>query len=395
MEKSGIRKPAGRPFAGRDFYVLLVLVLSFNMVLWLDSFDRYLSSRYHFYLAQYLPDVAYAPSRAMEQRLGLGDASGEAAGNAVADADDGADDAAAAADAAPPAAALPELSASAPAASAVAATQAVAASAVASSVASAVASGVASAVPGAPVLAAASAPVPVQAAQVQAASAPVANGAAAPEKLARAEEGPRILFAGDSMMQGVAPIVISRLRRMFPHGVYVDASKESTGLTVKRYFDWPTRIREECVKQGLRTVVIFLGPNDPWDIYERKQRYIFPSDKWEQKYRSRVDEVLDFAAAQGVRVIWIGLPVMREDRIEQGAKIENKIFQEETKKYKFDYLSTGDLLGAVDQPYKKYIEDPKSGKIVVRADDGIHFTSKGLRMISSRVEELLKKQDKL
>jgi hypothetical protein len=86
---------------------------------------------------------------------------------------------------------------------------------------------------------------------------------------------------------------------------------------------------------------------------------------------------------------------MREDRIEQGAKIENRIFEEETKKYKFEYMATGDMLGSVEEPYKKYIEDPEKGKIVVRADDGVHFTSKGLRMISSRVEALLKKQDKL
>lgn len=378
MKGSGMETSARKPLAGREFYALLVLVLSFNMVLWLDSFDRYLSSRYHFYLSQYLPDAAYAPSREVAQRLALGEGADPVAGGAADDATageegSGADGGGAADDGAPGVAGQPVLAASSPAAALASSAPVVAASAPASAVAGGVE------------VAAASAP-----AQAQAASAPAATARVAP-----AADGPRVLFAGDSMMQGVAPIVISRLRRIYPHGVFVDASKESTGLTVKRYFDWPTRIRDECVRQGLRTVVIFLGPNDPWDIYERRQRYIFPSDKWEQKYRSRVDEVLDFATVNRVRVIWVGLPAMREDRIEQGAKIENRIFQEETKKYKFEYVSTGDLLGPVDQPYRKYIEDPKRGKIVVRADDGIHFTSKGLRMISSRIEELLNTQDKL
>jgi hypothetical protein len=381
-----MNKSTRKPLAGRDFYLLLVLVLSCNMVLWLDSFDRYLSSRYHFYLSQYLPDAAYAPSERVQQALGLGDGSEQAAaGGGGDDADAGADDEAApgplpvarilpasaviaqgGAPATPGSAPVPAMPASAP-----------------------VQTGMAGAA-----LAAASAP-----AQAQAASAPAANGdgndIGSGNTLAAADSGPKILFAGDSMMQGVAPIVISRLRKLYPHGLFVDVSKESTGLTVNRYFDWPTKIRDECVRQGLRTVVIFLGPNDPWDIYEHRRRYVFPSDKWEAKYRSRVDEVLDFAAAQGLRVIWIGLPVMREDRIQQGARIENKIFQEETKKYKFDYLPTEDLLGSLDQPYKKYIDDPKKGKVVVRADDGVHFTSTGLRMISSRVEELLRKQGKL
>jgi len=232
------------------------------------------------------------------------------------------------------------------------------------------------------------------ASDVQPASAAVAS---APEQSqgTPAVNHPKILFAGDSMMQGVAPMVISRMRKEFPDGDFVDLSRQSTGLTVNRYFDWPAKIRDESIRQNFKTVVIFLGPNDPWDIYEARRRYVFPSENWEKKYRERVDEVLDFAASRGMRIIWIGLPVMREERIKLGAMIENRIFQEETQKHKFDYLSTEEFLGALDKPYKKYIEDPKRGKLVVRADDGVHFTTLGLRMISSRVEELLRKQEKL
>ncbi|HKB60956.1 MAG TPA: DUF459 domain-containing protein [Gallionellaceae bacterium] len=402
-----MHKPARKRLSGRDFYLLLLLVLSCNMALWLDSFDRYLSSRYHFYLSQYLPDYAYAPSRHVEHLLRLDDDAGEAA--STPDADDNSSetgDAAGVVSAGPTAAAAsaptmargPTIASAPPA---VVGGGNVAASAVTAAAANAPGG----AMPPHAVVIAASAPVQTVLAgtsaaasapvQTLAASAPAAAGMPVQGALAAADAAPKILFAGDSMMQGVAPIVISRLRRAFPHGVFVDASKESTGLTVKRYFDWPTKIKDECTTQGLRTVVIFLGPNDPWDIYEHRKRYIFPSDTWQQKYRSRVDEVLAFATARRLRVIWMGLPVMRKDRIEEGAKIENRIFQEETRKYRFEYLPTGDIVGPVDQPYKKYIEDPKRGKIVVRADDGIHFTSKGLRMISSRLEELLTKQDSL
>lgn len=389
-----MRESGRSTFTGRDFYGLLVLVLACNLVLWLDSFDRYLSGRYHFYLSQYLPDSAYAPSRRLQQLLALGDEGVPSASAGDAGGADEPEDSAAAAPAQP----MLDASAPFPASAVVAAgapASAPASAIIAASSAPVQAAGIAAA--SAPpqtgpavILAATSAPVQ---ASIGAASAPAAAQRKA--TLALADVAPKILFAGDSMMQGVAPILISRLRRAYPQGVFVDASKESTGLTVNRYFDWPTKIREECLKQGLRTLVIFLGPNDPWDIYEHRKRYVFPSDKWEQKYRSRVDEVLDFAVSQGLRVIWVGLPVMREDRIAQGAKIENRIFREETGKYKFEYVSTEDLMGSVDQPYQKYIDDPKKGKVVVRADDGVHFTSAGLRMISSKIEQLLRKQDKL
>lgn len=324
----------------RDLYLLAVVAIFVNAVLWLDSFDRYLSSRYHIDLSSYLSESAFIPSRVLQEMLNGGGQASEALSQA---------------DAIPLNATGPML----------------------------------------PRIAMRKTALPPAASGVQ-------GQAAAPEIKPHEDQHhrtlppghPKILFAGDSMMQGVAPLVISRLRKEYPHGVFVDLSRPSTGLTARRYFDWPATIRDETIKQALQTVVIFLGPNDPWDIYEARKRYAFPSEGWEQKYRDRVDEVLTFATSRGIHVIWIGLPAMRDERIKRGAKIENRIFQDETQKYKFDYLSTEDFLGGLDEPYKTYIDDPQKGKVVVRADDGVHFTSSGLRMISSRVEDLLRKQQR-
>lgn len=347
----------------RDFYLVILVAVLVNSVLWLDSFDRYLNGRYHIYLSQYLPESAFTPARVLREAIASND------------------------DAAQSLSVIP-----------VAYADKIAISEVAAPIQPPVA---------------ASAPTSGEEDKLVASSAPnesqsVAlkadikeqppthpDGSAPQQELAVADTAPKILFAGDSMMQGVAPIVIRRMRKDYPGGVFVDLSKPSTGLTARRYFDWPAKIKEESIKHGIQVIVMFLGPNDPWDIYEGKKRYAFPSESWEDKYRSRVDEVLDFAAANGIRVIWIGLPVMREERIQRGAKIENRIFQGEAEKYKFDYLPTENFLGRLDDPYTKYIDDPKKGKLAVRLDDGVHFTMLGLRMISSRVDELLRKRQPL
>ena len=136
-------------------------------------------------------------------------------------------------------------------------------------------------------------------------------------------------------------------------------------------------------------MAIFLGPNDPWDIVEGKQKYKFPSQEWEDKYRSRVKEVLDFAASHRVQIIWIGLPNMREERLHTGAVIQNKIFRQEMNAYGFKYISTEDLLGALDQPFKNSIMDSSGKEVVVRASDGTHFTPQGLRMISAKLVSVI------
>jgi hypothetical protein len=205
---------------------------------------------------------------------------------------------------------------------------------------------------------------------------------------------PKILFAGDSMMQGVAPLVINQLRKENPKGVFVDLSAQSTGLTVRRYFDWPTKIKDETLSRGFELIAIFLGPNDPWDIYEGAKRFAFGTPEWEDKYRDRVIEVMQFAQDRKVHVIWIGLPNMKEDRVKRGAIVQNKIFREQASHFNFDYLSTEDLLGSLDEPFKKFANEPGKGQVMLRADDGIHFTQAGLRLISNRLYELIKIQAK-
>jgi hypothetical protein len=205
---------------------------------------------------------------------------------------------------------------------------------------------------------------------------------------------PKILFAGESMMQGVAPLVINQVRKANPKGVFVDLSAQSTGLTVRRYFDWPTKIKDETLSRGFELIAIFLGPNDPWDIYEGAKRFVFGTPEWEDKYRDRVIEVMQFAQERQVHVIWIGLPNMKEERVRRGAIVQNKIFREQASQFNFDYLSTEDLLGGLDEPFKKFINEPGKGQVMLRADDGIHFTQAGLRLISNRLYELIKKQAK-
>jgi hypothetical protein len=203
----------------------------------------------------------------------------------------------------------------------------------------------------------------------------------------------KVMFAGDSMMQGVAPIAIQALKKTYPKANLVDLSKQSTGLTVKRYFDWPTKIKEGISKENYKLVIIFLGPNDPWDIYENKKVYKFPSKEWEELYRQRVEDVLKYAKDNQAHIIWVGLPNMGEDRLRTGAVIQNRVFKKETQKYSYQYVPTDNLVGPLDQPYKAYIKDPVKGDLLMRGSDGIHFTPTALRLISQQVVQAVQQLD--
>jgi hypothetical protein len=191
----------------------------------------------------------------------------------------------------------------------------------------------------------------------------------------------RILFAGDSMMQGVAPGVMRELAQRHPDWQLRDLSRQSTGLTVKRYFDWPAKIIDDMDAQSLTLVVVFMGPNDPWDMVVDGQRHVFPSSGWAYHYATRVDDILAAAAERQVRVIWLGLPSMREGRIKDGAALINQIVHARVKAWGADYLATEPVIGLLSEPFQKFKRDDNGQAVNLRAEDGVHLTPAGLRRL--------------
>ena len=332
-----------------------LLIAVCNSILWLDSLDQYVASRFHVYLTQYIPEDALIPSQMLKKKLGL-EKNNHSEFNRI-----------------------PALTPNQEAA--IFETQA------SQSITSAIVKNEDKNEGDATQLASVknpsdnSNPSNLVGTKPPYATMPLKTGSI------------KIMFAGDSMMQGVAPIAASSLKKLYPKSTSVDLSKQSTGLTVKRYFDWPTKIKEGITKENYKVIVLFLGPNDPWDIYENKKVYKFPSKEWEDLYRGRVEDLLRFAKEHGAQIIWVGLPNMGEERLRTGAVIQNRVFKSETQKYNYQYVSTEEIVGRLDQPYKAYIKDPVKGDLLMRGSDGIHFTPTALRLISQRVVQAVQQLD--
>jgi hypothetical protein len=191
----------------------------------------------------------------------------------------------------------------------------------------------------------------------------------------------RILFAGDSMMQGVAPLVIRDLSLKHPDWQMTDLSKQSTGLTSRKYFDWPRTIQQEIQTRNLTLVIVFLGPNDPRDMYLPDKRVSFGKPEWLENYAARVDEILGYAVQKQVRVIWLGLPAMRDEPLKRGAVVSNHVFYDRAQAFGTDFLSTEPLIGLVSMPFKKSMPDDHGRPLNLRGEDGTHFTPAGLHKI--------------
>lgn len=193
----------------------------------------------------------------------------------------------------------------------------------------------------------------------------------------------QVFFAGDSLMQGVAPHVQQYLQEKYEIKT-VNLSKQSTGLSYPKFFDWPQTIADTLKNNAnIKVLVVFLGPNDPWDMPnpEGGMYLRFKSPEWEAIYRSRIANIIQSAQKHQVSVMWISPPNMKKDSLNQQMIYLNGLVKSEVQKHKEFFVDSRPLLGGKGDIYNDYlIKDEKS--IKMRSADGIHFSPDGQREIA-------------
>lgn len=195
----------------------------------------------------------------------------------------------------------------------------------------------------------------------------------------------KVLFAGDSLMQGVAPHIQKQLQAS---GVQsLNLSKQSTGLAYPKFFDWPTTIKNTIAKdKSIKVLVIMLGPNDPWDMPVKGggQYLKFETPEWNAEYQARMADILNFAKDNQVGVIWVTPPNMKKQKLDTQMMYISNVMAEELARHQVQMLDARPIMGSVNNQYNDYVE--KDGKKVkMRTGDGIHFTPDGQRALAQSI----------
>ena len=200
----------------------------------------------------------------------------------------------------------------------------------------------------------------------------------------------QVFFAGDSLMQGVAPYVQKSLLENYDIKT-VNLSRQSTGLSYPSLFNWPQTIKDTLANNAaIKVLVVFLGPNDPWDMANPKGgSYLrFQSPEWEQEYRSRIADIIRTAQEADVSVMWVTPPNMRKDSLNAQMIYLNAVIEDEAKKGKALVIDSRPLLGGKNGIYSDYLE--QEGKATkMRSADGIHFSPEGQKAIAKIISENL------
>ena len=112
----------------------------------------------------------------------------------------------------------------------------------------------------------------------------------------------------------------------------------------------------------------------------------FRSERWNELYAKRIDDMIAALKSKGVPVIWVGLPVVRGPKATSDTAYLNDLYRAQAEKAGIIYVDVWD--GFVDEAGKfaSYGPDVDGQTRRLRTPDGVYFTKFGARKLAHYVE---------
>ena len=166
-------------------------------------------------------------------------------------------------------------------------------------------------------------------------------------------------------------------------------SRGGTGLVRNDEYDWIRRAGRYAHTDRPDIVVVSLGGNDRQDLQVSNLRIKRFSNLWWKEYVQRAKTVMLDLRASGSSVYWVGIPIVRSERLMRDYRKLNGLFRELTRLYGIHYIDLGTHFLGPDRRYTPF-ETISGHQRRIRHPDGIHFTSLGNQRFAQVVESALR-----
>jgi hypothetical protein len=195
----------------------------------------------------------------------------------------------------------------------------------------------------------------------------------------------RVYFGGDSLAGGPAWAFSERAlatRVIRP----ITEFQVSTGLVRTDFFNWPRHIKGVMAGRRPEVVIVMVGANDRQDIVLRGVHHGPGDAVWTREYRRRVGEVMRTATAGGARLIWVGMPAMRDPGFSEDMSRLDEIYASEARRHRgVAYVDAAAALGGAGGAYSDTATDASGRTVSARAGDGVHLTADGSRLLAAAI----------
>lgn len=211
----------------------------------------------------------------------------------------------------------------------------------------------------------------------------------APPPLRRptAEDPLRLWVGGDSLTEAFGDSLVTASAATGVITAELDF-QYSSGLTRPDYYDWPGHFVEVIASRHPEVMVVMFGANDAQGMELADGVHQVGDPEWNAEYTRRVDLVMSYLTQQGVRVYWVGQPIMRSGEFDQKMQLLDGIYAEQAAAHDgVVYFDSRPLFEDTAGRYTDYLPDQNGQLQLARQRDGIHLSSFGGDRLAAPVLE--------
>ena len=184
-----------------------------------------------------------------------------------------------------------------------------------------------------------------------------------------------LLVVGDSLAVGVGMGLREELQ-----GKEIDLrerGKTSTGLNSPKFYNWEQQLRTFLRQDSPDVVVGIMSANDAHNGSG--------SESWRQSYKIKAHNFMKIATDAGVPVFIVGLPPMGKDDFSRRAYVANQALQDACQDVPGSFYVDAWSLFAGDQGQFLNSKNINGQVLSLRANDGVHFTMTGYRLLARHI----------
>lgn len=194
----------------------------------------------------------------------------------------------------------------------------------------------------------------------------------------------RILLTGDSLMEGLGP-QMKRALDGYANLTLIPIGKKSTGLSRPDFYNWPQVLEKHMQEHKPQIVVMWVGTNDPQNIYGIKGLGEPLSIPWQKAYHNKLIEIFRIVRKHNATLIMMGPPVMNEQPLDEQLRAITRLMLWTCKKNGAYFLDTRPILA---DARGKYLQRTtlKNGKVAdIRTKDQVHITADGNILVMDKL----------
>ena len=109
----------------------------------------------------------------------------------------------------------------------------------------------------------------------------------------------------------------------------VQAGYGCSGIDRPDYYDWAAHLANDLSEYHPQVVTILIGGNDHQDLYLNGEWIAFGTAQWHTIYSQRVALMMSETLKAGAKMLWVGLPIMRDPVFGAYMQTLNSIYQAE------------------------------------------------------------------